>query len=74
MECSGFLDNHTRLRSPSLERANIQSSPSCFPNRESFSITHWMADPTSPDPPVTRITVLLTDAILVLDGIRDRIM
>ena len=47
------------FRSPSLELAKIQVSPGFFPNREpsgSVLITCSMAFPTSPEPPVTRIT------------------
>lgn len=47
------------FRSPSLELAKIQVSPGFLPNREpsgSVLITCSMALPTSPEPPVTRIT------------------
>jgi hypothetical protein len=46
-------------RSPSPERAKTQVSPARLPKREpsgSVSITCWIAAPTSPLPPVTRIT------------------
>ena len=47
------------FRSPSLELAKIQVSPGFLPKREpsgSVLITCSMAFPTSPEPPVTRIT------------------
>ena len=47
------------FRSPSLEPTKTQVSPGLFPNREpsgSVLITCSMAFPTSPEPPVTRIT------------------
>ena len=47
------------FRSPSLELAKIQVSPGFLPNREpsgSVLITCSIAFPTSPEPPVTRIT------------------
>jgi len=47
------------FRSPSLELAKIHVSPGFLPNREpsgSVLITCSMAFPTSPEPPVTRIT------------------
>ena len=54
------------LRSASDELANIQVSPSRFPNREpsgSVSMICFIAFPTSPVPPVTRTTFDMTEQI-----------
>ena len=49
---------HAHLKSASLDDAKIQVSPGFLPNLEpsgSVSMTYWMALPTRPEPPVTRI-------------------
>jgi hypothetical protein len=49
------------LKSPSDELANTQVSPGLFPKRDpsgSVSITCFIACPTRPVPPVTKITAL----------------
>jgi len=53
------LQSDTYRRSASLDVANTHLSPSRLPNLEptgSDSMTCCMADPTRPEPPVTRTT------------------
>lgn len=62
------------FRSPSLELAKIQVSPGFFPNREpsgSVLITFSMALPTSPEPPVTRITSPL---VMIVEELQESVV
>ena len=55
-----YKANQPHLKSPSLEPAKIQVSPSCFPKREpwiSVEMTCLIALPTRPEPPVTSIVL-----------------
>ena len=52
------------LRSPSDEEAKTHVSPGFLPNREpwgSVSITCWIAFPTRPVPPVTKMTDIVDE-------------